>query len=130
VTYRDAPTSARIAVAITYSGAMQVELIQQLADAPSVYADFLDAHGPGLHHLGYFADDFDASVATLAAAGYPPIQHGNSGPATRFAYFPTDTHGGTMVELLEMTALAPFFEHIRRTTIDWDGTDPIRPMGG
>ena len=130
VTYRDAPTAARIGVALSYSGDMQIELIQQLDDAPSVYTDFLRAHGPGLHHLGYAADDFDLSVAALADAGYVPIQHGNSGPATRFAYFPTDTHGGTMVELLEMTMMTPFFEHIRRTTLDWDGADPIRPMGG
>ena len=46
--YRGEPTGARIAVAITYSGDLQVELIQPLDDEPSPYRDFrLDLSGAG-----------------------------------------------------------------------------------
>jgi len=127
--YRGEPTDARIAVGIAYSGDQQIELIQQLnPEAPSAYREFLTVRGPGLHHLGHFAPDYDAYVAEFAKAGLAPYHHGTSGPGGRFAYFPTEAHGGTVVEVLETTLHGPFFAMIRDAARDWDGTDPIRRL--
>lgn len=47
------------AVALSYSGDTMIELIQPGA-APSTYREFLDAGRRGVHHVGAFADDYDA----------------------------------------------------------------------
>ena len=51
------------------------------------------------------------------------------GPQGRFAYFDTEAHPDTIVEISDISgAKGAFFEHIRRKAMDWDGTDPIRPV--
>lgn len=41
-------------------------------DNPSTFREYLDAHGNGLHHLGFLVHgDRDAVVDGLGAAGYP-----------------------------------------------------------
>ena len=44
-TYRGQPSDARISIALAQDGPMQIELIQPLDDAPSMYRDFFRA-GP------------------------------------------------------------------------------------
>ncbi|MGW1989266.1 VOC family protein [Embleya sp. NPDC001921] len=128
--YRGEPTDARIAVGIAYAGDRQIELIQQLnPDAPSAYRDFRREHGEGLHHLGHFTTDYDAYLAEFARAGVHRYHHGTSGPGGRFAYFPTEAHGGTVVEALEVTLHRDFFAMIREAARTWDGESaPIREL--
>ena len=52
-TYRGAPSSPVTSVALANSGAVQVELIQQRNDAPTMYRDFVQAKGSGLQHVAY-----------------------------------------------------------------------------
>jgi methylmalonyl-CoA/ethylmalonyl-CoA epimerase len=56
--YRDQPSNVDVdvAIAMSYSGATNIELIQQLNDPPSVYLDGIKKHGYGFH---------DWSVGTL-----------------------------------------------------------------
>ena len=93
--YRGEPTEARIAVAITYSGDLQVELIQALDDHPSPYRDFRADHGSGLHHVAHFTGDFDAAMAAYRALGRTPYYEGR-GLTTdqRFAYFDSSSTAG------------------------------------
>ena len=44
-TYRGAPSAPVTSVALANSGAVQVELIQQRNDAPTMYRDFVQAKG-------------------------------------------------------------------------------------
>ncbi len=74
--YRGEPTAARIAVAITYSGDLQVELIQPLDDQPSPYRDFQSDYGNGLHHVAHFTDEYDAALASYRAKGRVPYYQG------------------------------------------------------
>jgi Glyoxalase/Bleomycin resistance protein/Dioxygenase superfamily len=74
--YRGEPTSARIAVAITYSADLQVELIQPLDDHPSPYRDFQGAYGSGLHHIAHFTNEYDAAIAAYRARGRIPYYQG------------------------------------------------------
>ena len=127
--YRGEPTSARIAVALSYSGDLQVELIQPLDDEPTPYRDFRAEHGTGLHHVARFAADFDAAVERLRATGREPYYAGRGmTPDQRFAYFDSTVHGGTVLELVETAGLGAFFDHIKRTCASWDGTDPVRTI--
>jgi catechol 2,3-dioxygenase-like lactoylglutathione lyase family enzyme len=99
--YRGADGTFAMLLAVS-DGSPQIELIQPLA-GPSIYEDWLAAHGEGMHHVGIVVeDDFDAAVERLVAAGYPVIQAGDFGPAHdgRFSYHDTSAALGTIVELV------------------------------
>ena len=51
--YKGQPSPVDISLALANSGTLQIELIQQRNDAPSLYLDFLQAGHEGLQHLGY-----------------------------------------------------------------------------
>jgi methylmalonyl-CoA/ethylmalonyl-CoA epimerase len=59
--------------ALAWQGEMQFELVQPL-DGPSIFADHLEAHGEGLHHVGKYVPDHPAAVAEALAAGFTPLQ--------------------------------------------------------
>ncbi|HXQ60569.1 MAG TPA: VOC family protein [Acidimicrobiales bacterium] len=131
LTYRGRPTPARIAVALSFSGLLQVELIQPLDDEPTPYRDFMAAHGTGLHHVARFVDDYDEAVARYAARGMEAYFGGRGlTEKQRFCYFDTEFHGGTASELIETVEFGGFFEAIRAAAADWDGSDPVRTVGG
>jgi len=131
LTYRGRATSARIAVALSFSGSLQIELIQPLDDEPTPYRDFRAAHGTGLHHVARFVDDYDEAVAGYVTRGLEPFFGGRGlTEKQRFSYFDTETHGGTCSELIETVEFGGFFGAIRDAAADWDGADPVRTVGG
>ncbi|HVC71678.1 MAG TPA: VOC family protein [Acidimicrobiales bacterium] len=131
LTYRGQATEARIAVALSFSGPLQVELIQPLDDEPTPYRDFVAAHGTGLHHVARFVGDYDAALARYTARGLEPYFGGRGlTEKQRFCYFDTEFHGGTASELIETVEIGGFFDAIRTASIDWDGSDPVRTVGG
>jgi catechol 2,3-dioxygenase-like lactoylglutathione lyase family enzyme len=75
--------------ALAWQGEMQFELVQPLA-GPSIFAEHLEAHGEGLHHVGKFVDDHPAAVAQALAAGFVELQSARGFGAEgdgAFAYF-------------------------------------------
>ena len=50
--YRGQTDMPELTIAYTYTGRLFVEFIQQHDNTPSVYKEFIDNHGYGLHHLG------------------------------------------------------------------------------
>ncbi len=128
--YRGAPSNLAVSIALTNSGPLQIELIQQRNDAPSMYRDFLAAGHEGLQHVAYWTRNFDADAARLAADGLAVGQSGNIGEAGRFVYYETQGHPGTVVELSEISGpKGRFFEHIADEAASWDGNEPIRRLG-
>jgi len=118
-----------VSIALANSGPLQIELIQQSNEAPSLYCDFLDAGHEGLQHVAYWTTTMDADLARLAAAGYEVAQSGAIGADGRFVYYATEQHPGTVVELSEISGRkGKFFEHIAETARTWDGSDPIRRL--
>lgn len=130
VTYRGAPCEVKLSLALSNSGDLQVELIQQLDDAPSVFTEFLGAApGGGFHQLAYWAPDFDEAMAKIGAAGWPQVWSGGQGEGVRFAYFEPPA-GASVVEIMELTeASAGMAAYVREQAIGWDGTDPVRELG-
>ncbi|MEC9433915.1 MAG: VOC family protein [Pseudomonadota bacterium] len=130
VIYRGAPSDAALSIALANDGEMQIELIEQLNDAPSLYRDHLDAYGEVLHHTSAWTTDFDAELARIEAAGGRVIQSGAIG-RNRFAYF--DTHGdypSTTMELYDVSGGAGRLnERVREAARGWDGADPVRRLG-
>jgi methylmalonyl-CoA/ethylmalonyl-CoA epimerase len=71
--YRGEPAEFSLRHAFAWQGDVQFELVQPL-DGPSIWADHLEAHGEGLHHVGKFVTDHAAAVAQAIAAGFVPLQ--------------------------------------------------------
>ena len=65
--YKGQPSPVDISLALANSGTLQIELIQQRNDAPSLYRDFLQAGHEGLQHLGYGTREFETDLVRLLA---------------------------------------------------------------
>ncbi|HVS76961.1 MAG TPA: VOC family protein [Steroidobacteraceae bacterium] len=118
-----------LTIAIGYWDDLQIELIRQLDDSPSIYTEFEAAHGTGMHHMGVMSQALDADLAALAGRGVQPVQRGSL-PGMRFAYVATDHHAGGMIELIEATRGArALFDRMREAAQSWDGRDPVRRVG-
>ncbi|MEQ8282057.1 MAG: VOC family protein [Parvibaculum sp.] len=129
-TYRSEPSPVEMSIALANTGDLQIELIQQRNDAPSMYRDFLNAGREGLQHMSYWTVNYQADYDRALAAGYKVGHEGQiGGEQGRFVYFDTETHPGTVIEMSDISgAKGKFFAHIRRAAESWDGTDPIRPV--
>ena len=129
-TYKGEPSPVEMSIALANTGDLQIELIQQRNDAPSMYMDFLNAGREGLQHMSYWTTDYQAAYDRALAAGYKVGHEGQiNGPDGRFVYFDTETHPGTVIEMSDISgAKGKFFEHIRQAAMDWDGSNPIRPV--
>ncbi len=129
-TYRGEPSPVEMSIALGNTGDLQIELIQQRNDAPSMYMDFLNSGREGLQHMSYWTTDYQAAYDRALAAGYKVGHEGQiGGEQGRFVYFDTETHPGTVIEMSDISgAKGKFFEHIRNAAIGWDGKDPVRPV--
>ncbi|HAC59015.1 VOC family protein [Parvibaculum sp.] len=129
-TYRGEPSPVEMSIALGNTGDLQIELIQQRNDAPSMYMDFLNSGREGLQHMSYWTTDYQAAYDRALAAGYQVGHEGQiGGEQGRFVYFDTETHPGTVIEMSDISgAKGKFFEHIRNAAIGWDGKDPVRPV--
>ena len=78
-TYHGQRAWARERIALAQVGAVQLELVQPV-EGPSIYRDWLEEHGEGLHHMNFLVDDVDQAVAALAELGFPSMQSGRFGP--------------------------------------------------
>lgn len=119
-----------VAVALAYSGDVQIELIHQRDDVPTLYLDFLAATGGGLQHVGYLPAAYEAAVAAARARGWSVAHDGEAG-GTRFLYFDTGNHLGSVVELVAPSpATARMFGRLHRLAEQWDGrTEPVHRVG-
>lgn len=125
--FRGKPAKIDMSAAIAYSGDLQIELIYQHDDAPSIYTEFSRGGRSGLQHMGVMTDSVDGDLEQLARIGVEPIQHGRTGWGARFAYVSTDFHPGGMMELIENgSAILGAFKVIRDAAEDWDGSEPLR----
>ena len=76
----------------THVGDLGFELLQPLT-GPSIYKDWLDQHGEGLHHVAVMLHDFDESTALkqrFAERGTPVLMSGRIGETIEFFYLDTE----------------------------------------
>ena len=126
--YKGQPSQPDISIALANSGPLQIELIQQRNDSPSRYKEFLDAGHEGLQHMSYWTDDYQGLYDKAISLGYVVGHEGSiGGEKGRFAYFDTQAHPGTIVEISDISgSKGRTFAHIRKVAQNWDGSDPIR----
>ncbi len=101
--YRGRPTPFSVRIALNPQSP-QIELLQPL-QGPSIYEEWLDKHGEGLHHLAVFVDSLDEAIEGMAGAGYETIQLGRGFGVDGdggFAYFDTERDLHVVLEAVEV----------------------------
>ena len=116
----------RIQVAVAQAGPVQIELIQQHCDTPSLYRDWSNDSTSAFHQVATVTRDYLAKLAHFATLGYE-VAAESLGGSFRVAYVDTVAAFGFYTEVVEYTPrLLEQLDAISRTCATWDGTDPVR----
>ena len=77
-------------------------------------------------------EDYQALYDRALSLGYKVGHEGQiGGEQGRFAYFDTQSHPGTVIEISDISgAKGAFFDRVRQAAANWDGSRPIREVGG
>ncbi|MFG1934789.1 VOC family protein [Mycobacterium sp. NPDC048908] len=110
-TYRGRPADFIADISLSYAGDTQLELIAPV-QGESIYTDFLDSAGPGLHHICVEADDVEQA---LAERGAEVVQRGVMPGGIEFAYV---SAADAAVPYIEIARISPeiraFFDYIKQ----------------
>ena len=122
--YLGEPSEVEMGIAMAFTGSMQIELIQQHNDAPSMYQDFINDYGEGIQHVCFYPEDYDSALESLTGTGMNVRQNGAI-RGMRFAYL--EGLDGNVLELGDI----PEKVRLRRqddiaNAACWDGSDPVR----
>jgi hypothetical protein len=108
-TYRGRPADFFAHISFSYAGDTQLELIAPVT-GESVYSEFLDRAGPGLHHICVEADD-----AGEATAGADLVQRGVMPGGMEFAYVTAEAAGVPYIEIAHITPeIRAFFDYVKQ----------------
>jgi len=125
--YRGAPSTADITIAMGFAGHMCIELIQPLDKNPSVYQEIIARRGYGFHHIGIAVEDVDAEIAAYEARGYTCAFRAAVPTGGDVAYLDDGRNIPGYVELIPANAgTDETFTRFWRASVDWDGQDPVR----
>jgi hypothetical protein len=119
-THRGAPADFVADISFSYAGDTQLEVIAPVSGI-SVYSEFLERSGAGLHHVCRAAPDEDAFAAMCADAernGTPIVANGTMPGGMRFAYASAPE---AAVPYLELAYVPPeiqkFFDYVKQEQV-------------
>lgn len=100
------PVEHSMRLALAYTGVFNWEVVQPL-EGPSIYREFLNRKGPGLHHFGFMLDDLETDWptlrATLAERDCIVVQEGGW-REVNWVYFETPGPSHACFEIIERPA--------------------------
>ena len=99
LTYRGKSGKFKVRIALARAGPIQIELMQPMY-GETIYDEFAQRRGYGLHHLGIKTDNMEQSVKEMQEKGFQVIQSGNR-PGVKWAYLNTEDQTDVIFELLE-----------------------------
>ena len=130
LTYRGQPSEVDFSMRLGYWGDMQIELIHQHNDAPSIFKAWCDEAHDGLHHVCVLVEDMASARTVCADADIGVAQEARVPGGGEVLY--VDTMGGpaSFVEILKPSpGTREFFKMMRDAHRNWDGKDPVRSLG-
>ena len=114
-----------IQIGVAQAGPVQIELIQQHCDRPSIYREWTNNGTCALHQLATVTQDYDGKKAHFQQLGYK-IAELKEAPM-RVAYIDTVAQFGFYTEVLEETpGYLQQLKTVSDTCANWDGSDPVR----
>ena len=98
-TYRGKPSPFTLKVCFARVGNMTWELMEPVS-GPTIFAEFLERHGEGIHHIAYDCNDipFEQRIAEFTRRGFPLVQSGSWMGNNHFAFFDTESAATTCLE--------------------------------
>ena len=123
--YGDELRVVRMQVGVAQAGPVQIELIQQHCDTPSIFQEWSRSGTSTFHQVATVTGDYEAKKAHYESLGYAVAAEGLTG--MRIAYIDTAAEFGFYTEVVE--GGPPFLQQlagIAETCAAWDGTDPVR----
>lgn len=100
-TYLGQPATVGCRIRMFKFGNIDLELLEP-GKEPSAWRDWLDAHGPGCHHIAFRTRNLTKKNAYLESKGHKLLQRGETdGAMGRYAYYDTQKELGALIELLE-----------------------------
>jgi len=125
--YLGRPSDCVFTIALAYWGDMQIELIRQENDAPSIYQG---CEGGALHHTCVLTDDIEAARSIALKAGATILVEAQVGEDGAVLYVDRGGGPGTIVEILQPASGSDdLFAMIKNANVAWDGSDPVRKLG-
>lgn len=101
-TYRGQPGDFRYRQAFAEVGNLEIELIQPLSGR-SIWADFLEKHGEGIHHIRFNVMEMESLLQHLGNHGIGVLQSGSGlRPGTFWANLDTEAKIGFTIEVMKM----------------------------
>ena len=123
---RGTPAPVSIQVGVAQAGPVQIELIQQHCERPSLFRDWTNDGARPFHQVATVTPHYDARKAHLEALGYE-LAAESASARFRVAYFDTVADFGFYTEVVEETpGFLAQVDQISQTCATWDGTDPVR----
>lgn len=127
--YRGVEAAVDMDIGVAQAGPVQIELIQDYTDGPSVFRDLrnlYDFNKTGFHQICTVTRDYDDKKAHYGNLGYELACEFTS-PGQRVAFFDTIEDFGFFTEVAEEKAsFHTNLSKISQTCAEWDGSDPIR----
>ena len=115
-----------VQVGVAQAGPVQIELIQQHDDTPSLYRDWSRNGTSAFHQVATITSDYAGKLAHFAALGHDVVAE-SLGGRFRVAYIDTVAAFGFYTEVVEYTPrFLEQLDEISRTCANWDGSDPVR----
>jgi hypothetical protein len=125
-THRGKEVDLETQLAVAWAGPVQIELIQQHSDGPSIFRDLYGPDESGFHQLCTVSYDFGGKVAYFKELGYE-VAGSIDARGHRVAYIDTVADFGFFTEIVEYRP--EFLQQLAQmadTCAHWDGTDPVR----
>jgi len=97
------PTEYKMRIALANIGSLRIELIQPL-EGDTVYSEFVQKHGYGVHHVGVLVNNMEDAVKKANKAGLVVTQDGGGfglDDDGHYAYLDTEKFISTTIELIE-----------------------------
>lgn len=126
IEYRGQTTELNIDIAFSYWGDIQIEVIRQNNDQPSIYLDWQKARKREIHHLGVMVQDMAAARAYLEASRYKAVYHKVAEGHGEFTYLQSPDSPDLLELVVHEPGEAAAFVRLRAETEKWDGSGPVR----
>lgn len=124
--YKGEPVEADVSYAFGYAGDVQIQLIEQHDDTPSIYRDMFGPGEYGHHHVAMLVHDYEAERDRLVAQGHELACELRANDV-QACYFDTRPTIGTYTELhTDPDRIITTFARWKQAHLEWDRVDPFR----
>jgi hypothetical protein len=125
--YRGKSGECDLRLALSHWGDMQIELIEPVGAAVTLYSDVLPSEDGKLNHYGILVEDIDKAIDDTNMRDLV-LQSGCSN-GTKFVYLEKYVPGGYHLELIQLAESSKQAMSAMITACGrWDGSRPLRSM--